>query len=74
MPRLAVRTHDFLTFQVVELFKQAQALRAAGHDVISMGIGEPDFTAPASVLQALDRAAAAGLSGYSSPAGIWPLR
>lgn len=47
MPRLAARTHDFLTFQVVELFKQAQALQAAGKDIdIDLGIGEPDFTAP----------------------------
>ena len=74
MPRLASRTEDFLTFQVVELFKQAQARREAGHDVISMGIGEPDFTAPVQVLDALDQAARAGHSGYTSPAGIWPLR
>lgn len=74
MPRLAARTHDFLTFEVVELFKQAQALTAAGHDIISMGIGEPDFTAPTQVVDALDRAARAGLSGYSPPAGISALR
>ena len=30
MPRLAHRTNDFLTFRVMELFKQAQALQAAG--------------------------------------------
>lgn len=46
MPRLATRTHDFLTFHAVELFKQGQALQAAGKDIISLGIGEPDFTAP----------------------------
>ena len=38
MPRLAARTNEFLTFQVVELFKQAQALQAAGKDIISLGI------------------------------------
>ncbi|WP_312543226.1 aminotransferase class I/II-fold pyridoxal phosphate-dependent enzyme, partial [Achromobacter mucicolens] len=74
MPRLASRTHDFLTFQVMELFKQAQALQAAGKDIISLGIGEPDFTAPPQVVEALDRAARAGLSGYSPGAGIAPLR
>ena len=42
MPRLATRTHDFLTFHAVELFKQGQALQAAGKDIISLGIGEPD--------------------------------
>lgn len=74
MPRLAARTQDFLTFQVVELFKQAQALQAGGHDIISLGIGEPDFTAPPQVVEALERAARAGLSGYGPPAGLMPLR
>lgn len=74
MPRLAVRTNEFLTFQVVELFKQAQALQAAGKDIISLGIGEPDFTAPPQVVEALQRAAQAGQSGYSAPAGLMPLR
>lgn len=74
MPRLATRTSDFLTFHVVELFKQAQALQAAGKDIISLGIGEPDFTAPPQVVEALERAARAGHSGYSAPAGLMPLR
>ena len=74
MPRLAARTNDFLTIQVVELFKQAQALQAAGKDIISLGIGEPDFTAPPQVVEALQRAAQAGQSGYSAPAGLMPLR
>lgn len=71
---LAPRTDAFLTFHVVELFKQAQALSAAGRDIISLGIGEPDFTAPPQVIEALERAARAGHSGYSAPAGIGPLR
>ncbi|OZI65193.1 pyridoxal phosphate-dependent aminotransferase [Bordetella genomosp. 1] len=74
MPALASRTNDFLTFQVVELFKEAQALAAAGRDIISLGIGEPDFTAPPQVLEALERAGRAGLSGYSAPGGLAPLR
>ncbi|CCJ50827.1 pyridoxal phosphate-dependent aminotransferase [Bordetella parapertussis] len=74
MPRLATRTNDFLTFQVVELFKEEQALQAAGRDIISLGIGEPDFTAPPQVVEALERAARAGLSGYSAPAGLSALR
>ncbi|AZY51764.1 pyridoxal phosphate-dependent aminotransferase [Bordetella avium] len=74
MPRLASRTNDFLTFQVVELFKEAQAMAAAGRDIISLGIGEPDFTAPPQVVEALERAARAGLSGYCAPGGLMPLR
>lgn len=74
MPRLATRTNDFLTFHVMELFKQAQALQAAGKDIISLGIGEPDFTAPPQVVEALKLAAQAGLSGYSPAAGLSALR
>lgn len=74
MPRLATRTDNIVPFYAVELFKQASALNAQGRDVISLGIGEPDFTAPAQVVETLNRAAAAGLSGYTSPAGIAPLR
>ncbi|AOB30068.1 aminotransferase [Bordetella sp. H567] len=74
MSSLAYRTHEFLTFHAVEVFKQAQALQAAGRDIISLGIGEPDFTAPPQVVEALERAARAGQSGYSPPAGLSALR
>jgi aspartate/methionine/tyrosine aminotransferase len=74
MSSLADRTHEFLTFHAVEVFKQAQALQAAGRDIISLGIGEPDFTAPPQVVEALERAARAGQSGYSPPAGLSALR
>lgn len=74
MPRLAARTDRTVPFYAVEVFKQAQALTALGHDVISLGIGEPDFTAPPQVLETLNRAASAGLSGYTPPAGIPALR
>src|SRR5690554_3184007 len=74
MSRLADRTNRIVPFYAVEVFKQAQALCAQGHDVISLGIGEPDFTAPAQVIETLERAAHAGLSGYTPPAGIPALR
>jgi len=74
MPRLATRSHAITPFRAVNMLQEASALQAAGHDIISLGIGEPDFTAPASVLDALQRAAHAGLSGYSSPRGLPELR
>src|SRR5690606_15698851 len=57
-----------------EMFKQAAALAAQGRDIISLGIGEPDFTAPPQIVETLNRAAEAGLSGYTSPAGLPVLR
>lgn len=74
MSRLADRTDRTVPFYAVEVFKQAQALCAQGHDIISLGIGEPDFTAPTQVIETLERAARAGLSGYTPPAGIPALR
>lgn len=74
MTHLAKRTAQVMPFYAVDLFKQANALNAQGRDIISLGIGEPDFTAPAQVLETLNRAARAGLSGYTPPAGIAPLR
>src|SRR3546814_16083281 len=74
MPRLAKRTEHVMPFYAVELFKQASALHAQGHDVISLGIGEPDFTAPPQVVETMRRAAQAGLSGYTAPAGLATLR
>lgn len=74
MFRLAQRTETVLPFYAVEMFKQAAALSAQGRDIISLGIGEPDFTAPTQVIETLNRAAQAGLSGYTSPAGLPVLR
>jgi aspartate/methionine/tyrosine aminotransferase len=74
MTALAARTHDTVTFHAVELFKEASALQRAGIDIISLGVGEPDFTAAPLVVEAMERAARAGLSGYSAPAGIPELR
>lgn len=74
MSRLARRTEQILPFHAVEVFKQAQALQAQGHDIISLGIGEPDFSAPPQVVEALYRAASAGLDGYTPPMGLPALR
>lgn len=71
---LAARTHAIQPFLAVEVAKEAARLQAAGRDIISMGIGEPDFTAPPPVLAAALRAMEAGHTGYSAPAGLPALR
>ena len=58
----------------MELMKRAQLLERAGKHVLHMSIGEPDFTAPPPVLDALERAARAGRTQYTSATGIAPLR
>lgn len=74
MTRFAHRIEQALTFHAIEVTKAAQQLREQGRDIISLGIGEPDFTAPPIVVDTLSRAAQAGLSGYSPALGIMPLR
>lgn len=58
----------------MELVKQANALQAAGRDIIHMSIGEPDFTAIPAVVDALDDVARRGLSQYTPAVGIPALR
>lgn len=71
---LARRTGRIEPFRVMELVKRAAALQAAGHPVIHMSIGEPDFTAPPPVIRALEEAARAGRTGYTSALGLARLR
>ncbi|MCX7275159.1 MAG: pyridoxal phosphate-dependent aminotransferase [Burkholderiales bacterium] len=73
-PALADRTHRIAPFQTMELMKRAVALQQAGHPVIHMSIGEPDFKAPEPVMAALERAVRAGHTEYTSAQGIEPLR
>lgn len=53
---------------------RANALRAQGHPVINLGIGQPDFQPPKHILQAAERAVRDGPHGYTSPQGLPALR
>ena len=53
---------------------RALALKAKGHPVINLGIGQPDFPPPAHVLDAAEKAARDGPHGYTSPVGMIELR
>ncbi len=52
----------------------ATELRAAGHDIISLGAGEPDFDTPQHIKDAAIAAIAAGQTGYTPVAGTAELR
>ena len=73
-PALSDRTHRIEPFHTMELMKRAVALQQAGHPVIHMSIGEPDFKAPEPVVAALEAAVRAGQTEYTSAMGIEPLR
>jgi aspartate/methionine/tyrosine aminotransferase len=72
--QFANRTNNVAAFQVMELVQRAQALQAQGKPVIHLSIGEPDFTAPPAVLEALHRATSKGMTQYTAALGIAPLR
>jgi aspartate aminotransferase len=52
----------------------ARALRAAGKDVISLSLGEPDFPTPAHVVEAAHAAALRGETKYPALGGLEALR
>jgi aspartate aminotransferase len=53
---------------------RANALKAKGHPVINLGIGQPDFTPPKHILAAAEKAVRDGPHGYTSPQGLPVLR
>lgn len=71
---LAARVDAIQPFYVMELMKEAQQLESSGRDVIHLGIGEPDFTAPEPVVEAAAAALRRGVTQYTSALGIAPLR
>lgn len=74
LPALASRTNHIDPFHVMELVKYANQLQESGRSIIHLSIGEPDYTAPEPVLDALNTAARAGRAKYTAAAGIAPLR
>lgn len=52
----------------------ANALKAAGHDVIDLGLGEPDFETPEHIVAAAHEAALSGKTKYPPTQGTVDLR
>jgi aspartate/methionine/tyrosine aminotransferase len=72
--RYAARVDAIEPFYVMELAKEAQALERAGRNIIHMGIGEPDFTAPEPVIAAATDALRRGVTQYTNALGLASLR
>ncbi len=53
---------------------RATALAAQGRDIISLGIGQPDFRTPDHIVEAAIKALRDGHHGYTPAVGILPLR
>jgi aspartate/methionine/tyrosine aminotransferase len=72
--RLAQRVDAIEPFRVMEMLKAAGEIKRGGADVISMSVGEPDFTAPDSVAQAAMDAIRTGATQYTDALGLSALR
>ena len=72
--RTARRAAEIEPFEVMDVLSRAQALERAGRHVVHMEIGEPDFTAPAPVVEAGVRAIRDGRTAYTATLGLDSLR
>src|SRR5262245_4810242 len=72
--RTARRAAEIEPFEVMDVLSRAQALERAGRRVVHMEIGEPDFTAPAPVVEAGIRAMRDGRTAYTATLGLTSLR
>jgi len=59
---------------ITRMAQKSRDLKARGHDVVSLTIGEPDFDTPGNIQRAATAAMAAGFTHYSPIAGIPELR
>jgi aspartate/methionine/tyrosine aminotransferase len=53
---------------------RATELAAQGKDIVNLGIGQPDFSTPAHIVEAAIKALKDGHHGYTPATGIKPLR
>jgi len=72
--RTAARIDRIEPFHVMAILARAQALEAAGRDVIHLEIGEPDFATPEPVVEAGIAALRAGHTHYTGALGLPALR
>lgn len=73
-PRLAARMDRMAESATAAVFKRVAELRAAGVEVISLSVGEPDFAPPEAVQRAAKAALDAGATRYTEVAGLRVLR
>jgi aspartate aminotransferase len=71
---LAERMHRLGTESAFEVLARASKLAQQGHDIINLGIGQPDFPTPENIVAAAQKALADGHHGYTPANGILPLR
>lgn len=72
--KLAKRVSALTPSSTLAITAKAKELKAAGHDVIGLGAGEPDFNTPQHILEAAVTAMNDGQTKYTPAGGLAPLK
>ena len=72
--KLSNRVQTLTPSSTLAITGKAKALKDAGHDVIGLGAGEPDFNTPDYIIAAAEKAMKTGLTRYTPSGGILELR
>lgn len=72
--RYADKIETIKPFQVMQVLARAQALESAGHHVVHLEVGEPDFDTAEPIVEAGQQALRDGRTKYTAAVGITPLR
>lgn len=72
--RVSASASSVAPFLAMEIMERAQELERAGHDIVHMEVGEPDFDVPDCVRAAAERATRDGCTHYTHSLGLWELR
>ncbi|MXW97816.1 MAG: pyridoxal phosphate-dependent aminotransferase [Acidimicrobiaceae bacterium] len=68
------RRSDISPFYVMEVMRAAEEREAAGGEVLHLEVGQPSTPAPAGVIRAAKAALESDVLGYTTAAGLEPLR
>ena len=72
--RTAKRMSHISPSLTLAISAKAKAMKQAGENVVSFGVGEPDFNTPAPIIEAAKLALDAGHTKYTPSSGLLPLR
>ena len=67
--RVSAKVSDLGISPTIAMSSRAAQLRAEGHDIINLAVGEPDFDTPPFIIDAADRAARSGFTRYTAADG-----
>ncbi len=72
--KLANRVSTLTPSSTLAITAKAKALKAAGHDVIGLGAGEPDFNTPDYIIEAAVKSMQEGQTKYTPSGGLPALK